>query len=43
MKIWGISDLHLSFSSRQPHVDIFGEHWRNHAEQMATLGSLVYS
>lgn len=34
MKIWGISDLHLSFSSDKP-MDIFGEHWRNHAEKMA--------
>lgn len=34
MKIWGISDLHLSFSSDKP-MDIFGEHWRDHAGQMA--------
>jgi predicted phosphohydrolase len=34
MKIWGISDLHLSFSSDKP-MDIFGEHWRNHTEKMA--------
>jgi predicted phosphohydrolase len=34
MKIWGISDLHLSFSSDKP-MDIFGEQWRNHAEKMA--------
>ncbi len=34
MKIWGLSDLHLSFSSDKP-MDIFGEHWRNHADKMA--------
>ena len=34
MKIWGISDLHLSFSTNKP-MDIFGEHWKNHADIMA--------
>lgn len=34
MRIWGISDLHLSFSSDKP-MDVFGEHWRDHASQMA--------
>lgn len=34
MKIWGISDLHLSFSTDKP-MDVFGEHWRNHAQKMA--------
>jgi predicted phosphohydrolase len=34
MKIWGISDLHLSFASNKP-MDIFGDHWYNHAEKMA--------
>lgn len=34
MKIWGLSDLHLSFSSDKP-MDIFGDHWRNHADKMA--------
>ena len=34
MKIWGISDLHLSFASNKP-MDIFGDHWCNHAEKMA--------
>jgi predicted phosphohydrolase len=34
MKIWGISDLHLSFASDKP-MDIFGDHWHNHAEKMA--------
>lgn len=34
MKIWGISDLHLSFQSDKP-MDIFGDHWQNHADHMA--------
>lgn len=34
MKIWGISDLHLSFASNKP-MDIFGDHWTDHAEKMA--------
>ncbi|MCA9508252.1 MAG: metallophosphoesterase [Myxococcales bacterium] len=34
MKVFGISDLHLSFSSDKP-MDIFGDHWRNHADRMA--------
>ena len=34
MKIWGISDLHLSFSTDKP-MDIFGDHWKDHAVQMA--------
>lgn len=34
MRIWGISDLHLSFSSNKP-MDVFGPHWRGHAERMA--------
>lgn len=32
--IWGISDLHLSFSTDKP-MDIFGDHWLGHAEKMA--------
>jgi len=35
MKIWGISDLHLSFASNKP-MDIFGDNWLNHAEKMAS-------
>lgn len=35
MKIWGISDLHLSFSGDKP-MDIFGDHWADHAGQMAS-------
>lgn len=34
MKIWGISDLHLSFKTDKP-MDIFGDHWHNHAQKMA--------
>lgn len=34
MRIFGISDLHLSFSSDKP-MDVFGEHWRGHADKMA--------
>ncbi len=34
MQIFGLSDLHLSFSSDKP-MDVFGEHWRDHADKMA--------
>ena len=34
MAIYGISDLHLSFSVQKP-MDVFGNHWANHAEKMA--------
>jgi predicted phosphohydrolase len=34
MRIFGISDLHLSFSTDKP-MDVFGDHWRGHAEKMA--------
>ncbi|MBN4077323.1 metallophosphoesterase [Sulfobacillus acidophilus] len=33
MRIFGISDLHLSFSSNKP-MDIFGDNWKNHAQTM---------
>ena len=33
MRIWGISDLHLSFSTKKP-MDVFGDHWRDHAQKM---------
>ena len=36
MRIWAISDLHLSFGSSKP-MDIFGDQWRNHPERIATL------
>ena len=34
MRIWGISDLHLSFSTDKP-MHVFGEHWAGHADKMA--------
>lgn len=34
MRIWAISDLHLSFSTDKP-MDVFGKHWLGHAERMA--------
>ena len=33
MRIWGISDLHLSFATDKP-MDVFGAHWRGHAAKM---------
>lgn len=35
MRIWALSDLHLSLGGDKP-MDIFGEHWRDHHLQMAT-------
>ena len=35
MRIYGISDLHLSFSSDKP-MHVFGEHWRGHDVKMAS-------
>lgn len=40
MRIWGISDLHLSFSSNKP-MEIFGSHWRNHAERMGNAWDVL--
>lgn len=34
MRIFAIGDLHLSFAQPKP-MSIFGEHWRDHAEQIA--------
>ena len=34
MALYGISDLHLSETSDKP-MDVFGEHWRDHAARMA--------
>lgn len=34
MAIYGLSDLHLSFSTDKP-MDVFGAHWVGHAEKMA--------
>jgi predicted phosphohydrolase len=35
MKIWTISDLHLSTVQPKP-MDIFGDRWKNHPERIAT-------
>ncbi len=32
--IWALSDLHLSTSGAKP-MDVFGDHWGNHADRMA--------
>ena len=32
--IWALSDLHLSTSGAKP-MDVFGEHWGDHAQRMA--------
>ena len=40
MAIFGISDLHLSFSTDKP-MHIFGEHWRGHADKMAACAVLI--
>lgn len=34
MRIWAISDLHLSFAHPKP-MDVFGEHWLDHASRVA--------
>lgn len=33
-RIWALSDLHLSTSGAKP-MDVFGDHWEDHAGQMA--------
>jgi predicted phosphohydrolase len=33
MRIWALSDLHLSFSRPKP-MDVFGEHWRDHSTRI---------
>lgn len=33
MSIYGIADLHLSFSNPKP-MDIFGENWTKHEEKI---------
>ncbi len=35
MKIWALSDPHLSFSTNKP-MGVFGPQWENHTEQIAT-------
>lgn len=42
MRIWGISDLHLSFSTNKP-MDIFGDNWTDHAAQMASAWDRLVS
>lgn len=32
MSIWAIADLHLSFGVPDKKMDVFGDHWKNHAE-----------
>jgi len=34
VKIWALSDLHLSFASEKP-MDIFGSQWKDHPERIA--------
>ena len=34
MNIWAIADLHLSFGTPNKTMDIFGEHWKEHADQI---------
>ncbi len=34
MRLFGISDLHLSFRANKP-MDVFGDHWKDHALRMA--------
>jgi len=40
MRIWGLSDLHLSFSTDKP-MHVFGEHWQGHADKMAAAWDAV--
>ncbi|MBH1989386.1 MAG: metallophosphoesterase [Myxococcaceae bacterium] len=42
VRVWGISDLHLSFSTNKP-MDVFGHHWRGHADQMAKAWDALVS
>ncbi len=36
MRIWAISDLHLSFGVSNKRMDLFGDNWIDHAEKMAS-------
>lgn len=40
MRIWGLSDTHLSFAHPKP-MDIFGEHWRDHPDKIASACAAV--
>lgn len=35
MRVWALSDLHLSLNGDKP-MDIFGDHWQEHHQQMAS-------
>jgi len=37
MRIWALSDLHLSLGGDKP-MDVFGEHWADHHLRMAAAG-----
>lgn len=34
MAVWAIADLHLSFSVPDKEMDVFGEHWKDHAAKV---------
>lgn len=34
MRIWAIGDLHLSFGVKNKEMDVFGPHWKDHAEKI---------
>ena len=34
MKVWALSDPHLSFTTEKP-MHVFGEHWRQHWKKIA--------
>lgn len=36
MRIWAISDLHLSFGVKNKSMDVFGPNWEAHAEKIAS-------
>jgi predicted phosphohydrolase len=40
MRIWGLSDLHLSLGGDKP-MDVFGPHWRDHHERIAAAWDAV--
>ena len=42
MRVFGISDLHLSLSTDKP-MDVFGAHWAGHAEKMAAAWDAMVS
>lgn len=35
MNIWAIADLHLSFGVPNKEMDVFGDHWKHHAQTIA--------